>query len=145
MQSVGEVMAIGRTFCESLQKALRSLEQGRAGLNADPGEAGLDEWMTTTLLAGAPSPPPTASSSCEAALRRGIACRRVVARTGIDPWFVRQIERDRARNEQRHRRRRRARSGRATGGPSAWASPTTSWPTCAGRPTADMRAGAAAP
>ena len=39
MQSVGEVMAIGRTFCESLQKALRSLEQGRAGLNADPAEA----------------------------------------------------------------------------------------------------------
>src|SRR5579862_4674760 len=35
MQSVGEVMAIGRTFPESLQKAIRSLEQGRAGLNAD--------------------------------------------------------------------------------------------------------------
>ena len=42
MQSVGEVMAIGRTFCESLQKALRSLEQGRAGLNADPAEAAVD-------------------------------------------------------------------------------------------------------
>ena len=42
MQSVGEVMAIGRTFCESLQKALRSLEQGRAGLNADPAETALD-------------------------------------------------------------------------------------------------------
>jgi carbamoyl-phosphate synthase large subunit len=39
MQSVGEVMAIGRTFPESLQKALRSLEQGRLGLNADPAEA----------------------------------------------------------------------------------------------------------
>src|SRR3984957_6799930 len=39
MQSVGEVMAIGRTFPESLQKALRGLEQGRYGLNADPGEA----------------------------------------------------------------------------------------------------------
>ena len=36
MQSVGEVMAIGRTFPESLQKALRSLEQGRMGLNCDP-------------------------------------------------------------------------------------------------------------
>ena len=41
MQSVGEVMAIGRTFPESLQKAIRSLEQGRAGLNADPAEVGL--------------------------------------------------------------------------------------------------------
>ena len=39
MQSVGESMAIGRTFAESLQKALRSLEIGRAGLNCDPGEA----------------------------------------------------------------------------------------------------------
>src|ERR1051326_8729383 len=38
MQSVGEVMAIGRTFTESLQKAIRSLETGRAGLNCDPAE-----------------------------------------------------------------------------------------------------------
>ena len=41
MQSVGEVMAIGRTFPESLQKAIRSLEQGRAGLNADRGRGRL--------------------------------------------------------------------------------------------------------
>ena len=41
MQSVGEVMAIGRTFPESLQKAIRSLEQGRAGLNGDPRRGGL--------------------------------------------------------------------------------------------------------
>ncbi|MFM8002169.1 MAG: carbamoyl phosphate synthase large subunit, partial [Actinomycetota bacterium] len=39
MQSVGEAMAIGRTFTESLQKALRSLEIGRLGLNCDPGES----------------------------------------------------------------------------------------------------------
>src|SRR5438445_1191814 len=38
MQSVGEAMAIGRTFPESLQKAIRSLETGRLGLNCDPGE-----------------------------------------------------------------------------------------------------------
>ena len=42
MQSVGEAMAIGRTFTESLQKGLRSLEQGRHGLNADPGEERYD-------------------------------------------------------------------------------------------------------
>src|SRR5438132_962551 len=42
MQSVGEVMAIGRTFCESLQKAVRSLETGRRGLNCDPAERELD-------------------------------------------------------------------------------------------------------
>jgi len=40
---VGEAMAIGRTFPESLQKALRSLELGRWGLNCDPGEAIYDE------------------------------------------------------------------------------------------------------
>src|SRR6187200_1128078 len=51
MQSVGEVMAIGRTFPESLQKALRSLEQGRLGLNADPAEAELDAVSTVDLLA----------------------------------------------------------------------------------------------
>src|ERR1700751_4730455 len=50
MQSVGEVMAIGRTFCESLQKALRSLEQGRAGLNADPVEEALDELSLDELV-----------------------------------------------------------------------------------------------
>ena len=49
MQSVGEVMGIGRTFPESLQKAVRSLEQGRSGLNADPAEAGLDAVPTEEL------------------------------------------------------------------------------------------------
>src|SRR5213079_1453167 len=42
MQSVGEVMALGRTFCESVQKACRSLETGRLGLNADPSERAYD-------------------------------------------------------------------------------------------------------
>ena len=64
MQSVGEVMAIGRTFCESLQKALRSLEQGRAGLNGDPAEAALDDVTTPELLgAHRRGRRPTASSS----------------------------------------------------------------------------------
>src|SRR5471032_719287 len=50
MQSVGEVMAIGRTFPESLQKAIRSLELGRAGLNADSGEAIVEGKSTAMLL-----------------------------------------------------------------------------------------------
>src|SRR3989440_413648 len=50
MQSVGEAMAIGRTFPESLQKALRSLEHGRWGLNCDPGEAALDSLSDTDLV-----------------------------------------------------------------------------------------------
>ncbi len=48
MQSIGEVMAIGRTFPESLQKALRSLETGRGGLNADSKEKAFDEMSRPT-------------------------------------------------------------------------------------------------
>ena len=93
MQSVGEVMAIGRTFCESLQKALRSLEQGRAGLNADPGESVLDALDDEALLSRVAVATPDRIFELEAALRRGIPAEEVVARTGIDPWFIRQIER----------------------------------------------------
>src|SRR5213079_1058937 len=50
MQSVGEAMAIGRTFPESLQKGLRSLEHGRWGLNCDPGEAATDAWDDDDLV-----------------------------------------------------------------------------------------------
>ena len=60
MQSVGEVMAIGRTFTESLQKGLRSLELGRHGLNADPGEAACDLLSDDELLAAAAVPTPGA-------------------------------------------------------------------------------------
>src|SRR5580693_5078675 len=73
MQSVGEVMAIGRTFCESLQKALRSLEQGRAGLNADPGEVPLDALALEDLVARLAVPTPERVFEVEAALRRGVA------------------------------------------------------------------------
>ena len=50
MQSVGEAMSIGRTFPESLQKGIRSLEQGRMGLNADPGEQQYIEQETGELF-----------------------------------------------------------------------------------------------
>ncbi|HEV3135261.1 MAG TPA: carbamoyl-phosphate synthase large subunit, partial [Acidimicrobiia bacterium] len=93
MQSVGEVMAIGRTFCESLQKALRSLEQGRAGLNADPAEAAFDAVRVDELLARSTIPTPDRVFELESALRRGAAVDEVVAHTGIDPWFVRQLAR----------------------------------------------------
>jgi len=93
MQSVGEVMAIGRTFCESLQKALRSLEQGRAGLNADPAEAMLDELSDAELLERVGVATPDRIFELEAALRRGTSASALVSRTGIDPWFIGQIER----------------------------------------------------
>ena len=70
MQSVGEVMGIGRTFPESLQKAVRSLEQGRSGLNADPAESGgRRRRRSTGCWRTWPSPPPsacTSSSRCSA-------------------------------------------------------------------------------
>ncbi len=93
MQSVGEVMAIGRTFCESLQKALRSLEQGRAGLNADPAETALDDVGSADLLDRVAVATPERIFEIEAALRRGTSVAEVVALTGIDPWFVHQIAR----------------------------------------------------
>jgi carbamoyl-phosphate synthase large subunit len=91
MQSVGEAMAIGRTFPESLQKALRSLEQGRAGLNCDPGEAALDELADDELLARAAIGTPDRPFQLEAALRRGITVEALAERTRVDPWFLDQI------------------------------------------------------
>ncbi len=93
MQSVGEVMAIGRTFCESLQKALRSLEQGRAGLNADPAEVTTDRFSEEELLEKASRATPERIFEVEAALRRGVPVHTVVERTGIDPWFLNQLAR----------------------------------------------------
>jgi carbamoyl-phosphate synthase large subunit len=93
MQSVGEVMAIGRTFCESLQKAVRSLEQGRFGLNADPAESALDELTDDELLDRMTVATPERIFEVEAALRRGIPASSVATRTGIDPWFLNQIGR----------------------------------------------------
>ncbi len=91
MQSVGEVMAIGRTFPESLQKALRSLETGRLGLNADPGEVPLDRIPADDLVRAAAAPTPERIFLVEAALRRGIGVDRLHEVTGIDPWFLDQI------------------------------------------------------
>jgi carbamoyl-phosphate synthase large subunit len=91
MQSVGEAMAIGRTFPESLQKALRSLEHGRAGLNCDRAEAALDALPDDELVARAAVATPDRPFQLEAALRRGISIERVAAETKVDPWFLDQI------------------------------------------------------
>ena len=91
MQSVGEVMAIGRTFTESLQKALRSLETGRHGLNCDPGEHELDDLDDDELVRAAAVPTPERVFQIEAALRRFVSVERVHEATGVDPWFCDQI------------------------------------------------------
>ncbi len=91
MQSVGEVMAIGRTFPESLQKALRSLEQGRAGLNADAAEVVVDAVPVSELLEQVRVATPERIFAVESLLRRGVSVEQVAAATGIDPWFVGQV------------------------------------------------------
>ena len=91
MQSVGEVMAIGRTFAESLQKALRSLELGRFGLNCDPGEAEFDQVPIDELLARAAVGSPHRIFELEAVLRRGKTVDEVYAATHVDPWFLDQM------------------------------------------------------
>ncbi len=91
MQSVGEAMAIGRTFPESLQKGLRSLEHGRMGLNCDPGEAALDAFDDDELVRRAGIATPDRPFQLEGALRRGITVERLHHATGVDPWFLDQI------------------------------------------------------
>jgi carbamoyl-phosphate synthase large subunit len=85
MRSVGEVMAIGRTFKESLGKALRSLENGTIGLlghSALPEEA-LKEALRT--------PTEARLLAVDAALARGWSVSDVAASSGYDPWFCDQL------------------------------------------------------
>ncbi|HEY5441948.1 MAG TPA: carbamoyl-phosphate synthase large subunit, partial [Candidatus Saccharimonadales bacterium] len=93
MQSVGEVMAIGRTFAESLQKAVRSLELGRAGLNADAQEAALAKISTTKLLKAVTVATPGRIFQVEALLRRGQKPEKLSKLCEYDPWFLYQIRR----------------------------------------------------
>ncbi|MEI7591771.1 MAG: carbamoyl-phosphate synthase large subunit [Actinomycetes bacterium] len=91
MQSVGEAMAIGRTFPESLQKGLRSLEQGRLGLNCDPGEQIFDALEDDELVRRAAIATPDRPFQLEAALRRGISVDALYEATRVDPWFLDQL------------------------------------------------------
>src|SRR5438067_6172462 len=91
MQSVGEAMALGRTFPESLQEALRSLEHGRMGLNCDPAEGLLDTLEDDELVRRAAVATPDRPFHLEAALRRGISIERLHEATQVDPWFLDEI------------------------------------------------------
>ncbi len=91
MKSVGEAMAIGRTFPEALQKALRSLETGLSGL--DPIEvAGLGQGDDANAFRAAlAAPTPDRLRVAAEALRQGLPVEQVRAITQYDPWFLDQI------------------------------------------------------
>ena len=91
MRSVGEAMAIGRTFPEALQKALRSLENGHFGLNADPSEIELRQLSDNDLGRKAGEPTPDRIFAIGEALRRGWSVARLNELSAIDPWFLDQM------------------------------------------------------
>ena len=91
MRSVGEAMSIGRTFPEALQKALRSMENGRDGLNADAGEHTLREMDDDELSQSIATPTPNRIFAVGEGLRRGWGVAEVSRISTIDPWFVDQI------------------------------------------------------
>lgn len=91
MQSVGEAMAIGRTFTESLQKALRSLENGRMGLNCDPAELNYRSMSDEEVLAATGVPTPDRLFLVGEAIFRGISLERIYNTCKIDRWFLDQM------------------------------------------------------
>ncbi|MDJ0787360.1 MAG: carbamoyl-phosphate synthase large subunit, partial [Myxococcota bacterium] len=85
MKSVGEAMAIGRTFKESFQKALRSMEEGHTGL--DP----LPDLSMEELHRSIDQPRPSRPFAIAEAMRRGESVESLFERCHIDPWFLRNL------------------------------------------------------
>ncbi|MEL0162453.1 MAG: carbamoyl-phosphate synthase large subunit, partial [Halieaceae bacterium] len=90
MKSVGEVMAIGRTFQESLQKALRGLEVGSAGF--EPHMQVTDEDSRSELVDRLTNPGADRIWYVADAFRAGFELEEIYGYSGIDPWFLVQIE-----------------------------------------------------
>ncbi|MDG2277393.1 MAG: carbamoyl-phosphate synthase large subunit [Pseudomonadales bacterium] len=90
MKSVGEVMAIGRTFQESLQKALRGLETGMVGFDSvlDTEKA---DWLAT-LKRELATPGSLRLWYVADGFRQGFSLEEIFDLTGIDPWFLAEIE-----------------------------------------------------
>ncbi len=90
MKSVGEAMAIGRCFAEALQKGLRSMETGFAGLDPvePPGDGGHDAFR-----AALSKPSPDRIVMAAQALRAGLSVEDIHEISKFDPWFLRELER----------------------------------------------------
>ena len=91
MKSVGETMSIGKTFRQSLQKALRSLEIGRAGFGADGKDFKTQELSSKELEQELKRPNAARIFIIREALRRGWEIEKINNLTGIDPWFLRHM------------------------------------------------------
>lgn len=89
MKSVGEAMAIGRTFQESFQKALRSLETGRSGWGCDRVE---DLPSLDQIRASLRTPNPERVFTLRHAMQSGMSVEEIYEITGIDPWFLDKLE-----------------------------------------------------
>jgi len=88
MKSVGEVMSIGRTFLEALQKACQSQENNRAGLGADK-----KEWIKTEdILERLEKASDDRIYRVKDAIRLGVPIKSVQKLTNIDPWYLKQIK-----------------------------------------------------
>ena len=88
MKSVGEVMGIGRSFQEALQKACQSLEIGRNGLGAD----GRELTDQDKILYSLENPSSDRLFHIYDAMKLGIPFKKIQEKTRIDPWFLRQID-----------------------------------------------------
>ncbi|MGM0404219.1 MAG: carbamoyl-phosphate synthase large subunit [Thermodesulfobacteriota bacterium] len=92
MRSVGETMAIGRTFTEALQKGLRSLEIGRYGFGGDGrGDEGVLDLEAIAQKIARPSS--NRVFYLHRALKLGMSVDEIYGHTGIDPWFLYQLQR----------------------------------------------------
>ena len=97
MKSVGETMAIGRTFKEALQKGLRSLEIGRYGLGADGKDGSEDPKMKNRLPSRSEIEQKLASPNSQRifylrfALLKGMTIESIYKLSRIDPWFIQQL------------------------------------------------------
>ena len=97
MKSVGETMAIGRTFKEALQKGLRSLEIGRHGLGADGKDSPADALIENSLPSRSEIEHKLASPNSQRifylryALLQGMTVESIYKLSGIDPWFIHQL------------------------------------------------------
>ena len=93
MKSVGESMAIGRTFKDAFQKGIRALESDRPGwvIGQTPADDRLENDDATTIRAALRHPAPERVFQIKRAFLAGIPAEEVAQLTAIDPWFVRQL------------------------------------------------------